>query len=175
MIYLGVVLSACLLVVLSACLLMGDDAMASIREFVKQIAVWLGIVTLLPLSVWYATGTFSPPPDWKQHARDVARLDEKTAETKDAAAKETLRAEKDRLVAALDEAERVYYGHMFWVAYPVGLGAIILGTFVPVQAVGAGLMFGGLVSLAEGCYSYWDKMGDRMRFGSLLIALVVVL
>ena len=33
---------------------------------------------------------------------------------------------------------------------------------------------GGLACLGEGCYSYWDKMGDGLRFGSLLVALTVV-
>jgi len=150
-------------------------AMETVREFVKQIAVWLGIMTLLPMSVWYGTSAFSPPPDWKEHARTTARLDERIKEAKDGTEKEKLRAEKDQRVAELDEAERVYYGHMFWVAYPVGLVAVIVGTFFPVQAVGAGLMFGGLGSLTAGCYSYWDKMGGWLRFGSLVVALVVVL
>ena len=150
-------------------------AMQTVRELMKQIAIWLGIVTLLPLSVWYATSAFSPPPDWKQHARTTARLDERIADTKEVAEKEKFRAEKDHLVAQLDEAERVYYGHMFWVAYPVGLVAVIVGTFFPVQVVGAGLMFGGLSSLAAGCYSYWDRMGDHLRFGSLVVAVAVVL
>jgi len=86
-----------------------------------------------------------------------------------------LRADKDRLEKELEEAERVFYGHMFWVAYPLGLGALILGTFFRVQAVGAGLMFGGLGSLSTGCYCYWDRMGDWLRLGSLAVALVIVL
>src|SRR5438067_12705315 len=122
--------------------------METVREFVKQIAVWLGIVTLLPLSVWYATNAFSPPPDWKQHARTTTRLDERIKEAKDGTEKEKLRADKDQLVAELDEAERVYYGHMSRVAYPVGLVAIIVGTVFTVQAVGARLMFSGLCSLS---------------------------
>src|SRR5438309_7380700 len=82
-------------------------AMETVREFVKQIAVWLGIMTLLPMSVWYGTSAFSPPPDWKEHARTTARLDERIKEAKDGTEKEKLRAEKDQLVAELQEAERV--------------------------------------------------------------------
>jgi len=149
--------------------------MNSVRELVKQIAVWLGIVVLLPLAVWYSTSAFSPPPDWKKHSRSTSRLDEKIKEATPEAEKEKLRQEKDRLEKELDEAERVFYRAMFWVAYPVGLLAIILGILFPVQTVGAGLMFGGLSSLAMGCYSYWDKMGDWLRPGSLLVALVVLL
>lgn len=161
--------------VLSVCLLMGYGAVDSIREPVKQIAVWLGIVVLLPLSVWYGTSAISPPPDRKEYSRSIQRLDERIEEAKDEAGKEQLRREKERLEEELDEAERVYYGQMFWVAYPVGLLAFIAGIFFPVQAVGAGLMFGGLSSLAAGCYSYWDRMDAWLRFGSLVIALVGVL
>jgi hypothetical protein len=36
-------------------------------------------------------------------------------------------------------------------------------------------MFGGLIALAQGCYSYWDRMDDKLRFGSVVAALLVVL
>src|SRR5437868_4347577 len=49
----------------------------SVRELVKQIAVWLGIVVLLPMSVWYGTSAFSPPPDWKQYSKSTSRIDER--------------------------------------------------------------------------------------------------
>jgi hypothetical protein len=89
--------------------------------------------------------------------------------------KDNLRREKDRLEKEQDEAERAYYGTMFWVAYPIGLAALVLGIVFPVQAVGSGLMFGGLASLTMGCYSYWDKMDGWLRFGSLLLALLILL
>ena len=149
--------------------------MQVVREFVKQIAVWFAIVVLLPLTVWYGTGAFSPPPEWKEYTKATSRLEDRIRDSKEEAQKEKLRQEKDRLDKELEEAERVYYRHMFWVAYPIGLVAIILGTFYPVQAVGAGLMFGGLGSLTAGCYSYWDNMSAWLRFGSLVLALIVVL
>lgn len=153
---------------------MAQDAM-TIRELVKQIAVWLGVVILLPLVVWYGTSAFSPPPDAKEYSRSTSRIDEQIKETAVQAEKEKLRQERERLEKEHEEAERVHYGHMFWVAYPIGLVAVIIGTFFPVQAIGAGLMFGGLISLAAGCYSYWDKMDGWLRFGSLIVALAVLL
>jgi putative Mn2+ efflux pump MntP len=162
-------------VVLAACLLMGYYAMDSVRELVKQIAVWLGIVVLLPLAVWFGTSIFSQPPDWRQYHKSTSRLDEKIQQAAGEAEKEKLYQQKDRLEKELEEAERVYYGAMFWVAYPVGLVSLVLGLIFPVQAVGAGLMFGGLASLAAGCYSYWDRMEGWLRFGSLVVALIVLL
>jgi hypothetical protein len=52
----------------------------NIREFVKQIAVWLGVVVLVPLVVWYGTSAFHPPPDGKQYSRSTERLEEKIQE-----------------------------------------------------------------------------------------------
>lgn len=145
------------------------------RELGKQIAVGFAIMALLPLVVWYATSAFSTPPDWKQYAKTTARLDERTRDAKEESEKEKHRAEKDRLEKELEQEERVFFGNMFWVAYPVGLAAIILGTFFRVQAVGAGLMFSGLGCLGTGCYSYWDRMGDWLRLGSLALALLTVI
>ena len=114
---------------LSSILLARYNEMASIREFVKQIAVWLGIVVLLPMSVWYATSAFSPPPDWKQHARTTTRLDERITEAKDPTEKEKLRAEKDRRVAELDEAELFLLGRVLRLRDPLGGVAIPVGGF----------------------------------------------
>jgi hypothetical protein len=160
------------------CLILGvaimtQDTTVGIREFVKQVAVWLGIVVLLPFAVWYGTSAFSPPPDWKRYTREEERLTERLQEA-NADEKAKIREEKDRLENERDEQERRFYGHMFWVACPLGLGTFIIGIVFPVQAVGGGLMFGGLISLAVGCYSYWDRMGDNLRFASLVIALLVV-
>jgi hypothetical protein len=64
---------------------------------------------------------------------------------------------------------------MFWVGFPLGLVALVVGLFVRTVAVGTGLAFGGLCALTAGCYSYWDDMGDALRFFSLLIVLVILI
>src|SRR3984957_7276972 len=68
--------------------------MANTKEFVKQIAVWLAIMVLLPLAVWYGTSAFSPPPDWKGYSKSTARLQERIREAKGETDKEKLRDEK---------------------------------------------------------------------------------
>jgi energy-coupling factor transporter transmembrane protein EcfT len=159
-------------------LVMTHNAEISFRELVKQIAVWLGIVVLLPLAIWYGVSAFSTPPDAKENAKALAKINEQlqdAKEEKDKAARDKLRKERDRLQAEDEETQRRFYHDMFWVAYPTGLVATIVGIFFPVQAVGAGLMFGGLISLATGCYTFWDRMDAWLRLGSLLVALVVLL
>jgi hypothetical protein len=171
----GIFLAAAVGVLFFAGVMMAYEPTMLIREIVKQIAIWAAVTALLPLSVWYGTRVFSSPPDWEAHSKAASRLQEEIGRAEDRAERDKLREEKDRLDEELKEAERVFYGHMFWVAYPIGLVAIVLGTFYPVQAVGAGLMFGGLSALTAGCYSHWDEMSEWLRFGSLVLALVVVL
>ena len=162
-------------VALFACPLTAYHAMYTVRELLKQVALWLGIVVLLPLVAWFGTSAFHPPPDPDRYVKPAERVAERIKDTKDETQKEQLRDEKDRLDREREEAWRAYYRAMFWVAYPVGLVAVIVGTFVGVQVVGSALMYGGLASLTTGCYSYWDRMDGWLRFGSLLVALAVLL
>ncbi len=55
------------------------------------------------------------------------------------------------------------------------MGSAVVGTFVPVQAVGAGLMFGGIGTLAEGCFESWDYLGPWLRLAALLSSLIVII
>jgi hypothetical protein len=144
------------------------------REPVKQIGIWLGVLSLLPLATWYGTSAFSPPPDAKEHYKKTSRLEEKIKEAVNAEQKEKLRQEKDRIDKEFDEAEKAFYQDMFWVAYPVGLVAVIIGILLPVQTVGSGLLFGGIITLGIGCYSFWDTMDAWLRFGSLVLVLFVL-
>ena len=147
----------------------------NVREPLKQIAIWFGVIGLIPLSAWYGAATYSPPPDTKEYYKSTARFEEKIKEAEGQPEKEKLREERDRLAKDHEEAERVFYRDMFWVAYPVGLVALILGIFFPVQPVGSGAVIGGLSTLGTGCYSYWDKMEGWHRFASLVVVLFVLI
>jgi len=145
-----------------------------IREWAKQLGVWLGIAVLLPLVAYFGTAAFSPPPDGEEFARVQARLNEELVAAP-APEKDKLRAEIDRRLKENTDAERAFARRVFLVAYPVGLIGFAIGLFVPVQAVGAGLMFGGIAALADGCYTSWDVIGRWLRVGSLVVALLAVI
>ena len=59
-------------------------------------------------------------------------------------------------------------------AAPAGIAAIVVGSFLSVQAIGAGLIFGGIFTITDGYCWYWTELEDWMRFLSLLIAFVVL-
>ena len=146
----------------------------NVREPIKQIAIWFGVVGLLPLTAWYGTAAYSPPPDSDEYYKSTSRLEEKIKETQGHAEKEKLRQERDQIENNYKEGQNLFYRNMFWVAYPVGLFAVVMGMFFPVQPVGSGFVFGGLICLGTGCYSYWDKMQGWHRFVSLLVVLFVL-
>lgn len=147
---------------------------ATVSTLAKQFAVGIGIATLLPLTVWYGVRLFHPPPERRTYfPEELEGMPQPTPPRGDEEG-DKARLERTQRLEQFEAAERLYYRALFYVAYPIGLLAFIVGTFLHVQAVGAGSMFGGLFTLGEGCYSYWDKLGDGMRFGSLLVALAVV-
>jgi hypothetical protein len=166
----------------------------------KQFAIGVSIAVLMPLSVYYGIHYYRPPPDREEHYKSQReaekRLDDQVGELEDrekrlsASEREQQRTrladerqknrkersrladEQQRIEKELEAEERDYQRRLFWVSYLIGSVAFVVGTFVGVQSVGAGLMFGGLFTVASGCYSYWDKMEDSTRFVSLLVALV---
>ena len=65
--------------------------------------------------------------------------------------------------------------YLFFVSVPMGIIAIIAGTLIPLQAVGTGLMFGGVLSITRGYWGYWAELPDPLRFVSLVVALIVLI
>jgi hypothetical protein len=146
----------------------------NVREPLKQIAIWLGVVGLLPLTAWYGTAAYDPPPDSEEYSKSSKRVEEKMTDIADPTEKVKLRDERDQIESTYKEGLHHFYRNMFWVAYPIGLVALIFGIFFPVQPVGSGCVFGGLSCIATGCYAYWDKMDGLHRFVSLIIVLLVL-
>ena len=64
---------------------------------------------------------------------------------------------------------------LFIVAVPIGIAAIIVGALASIQAIGTGLMFGGIFTVMDGYCWYWSELQDWMRFLSLLAAFVVLI
>jgi hypothetical protein len=146
----------------------------NVREPLKQIAIWVGIVALLPLTSWYGTAAYRPPPDSEEYNKSTTRFEDKIKDTEGIAEKEKLRNERDQAESTYKDDLHRFHREMFWIAYPIGLAALIFGVFFPVQPVGSGCVFGGLSCIGTGCYTYWDTMDGLHRFVSLIIVLLVL-
>ena len=155
-------------------------------DFVKQLVIWIGIVSLLPITSWAGATLMHPRTRMQEINREQNRLrDERNAlntrEREKAEPEEDLQKKRDRIAKEEErlakedtEENRQFNRARFWVAFPVGLITMAAGFFLRPVAVGSGLAFGGLCTLASGCYSFWDDIDDFLRFISLFAVLVIL-
>lgn len=138
-----------------------------------NFAIAMGIAILLPMMVIYGVKTFSPPPEWEDyHTRE---LYEKPAGEKITSEEKTeIARERREASEKFSAARKQHQMHLFFTAVPVGLIAIIAGTFIRVPALGPGMVFGGVFTLVEGYLFNWQELSDPIKFVSLLIALIVL-
>src|SRR5437667_6837122 len=114
---------------------------------VKLFAIGLGIALLLPLAVYTGVSVFSPGPDWgKVYAQD---FEERRSIATSKQEKQQIAREEKQARQKYEEKEKSHQKLMFYVSFPIGILAVIFGSFLAVKAVGAGLMFGGILLLAE--------------------------
>ncbi len=138
----------------------------------KKFALGFGIAIILPMMVHYGVSTFSPRSSWRDY-RDSGYYGSR----QNASPEEKARLEKkrDEQIKILEEGRRRFQRNLFLVAIPIGIIAIILGSLTAVQAIGTGLMFGGIFTLVDGYCWYWSELQDWMRFVSLLLAFIVLI
>ncbi len=127
----------------------------------KKFALAFGIAVVFPAMIHYAVSSFSPEPRWQDY--HVAPLIDSNS------------AEYQKKDAEYKAAEKVFEKHLFTVAVPLGLITLIVGAFLPLPAIGTGLMFGGIFSVCDGYFNYWSELSPQLKFFSLLAAFIVLL
>jgi hypothetical protein len=127
----------------------------------KKFALAFGIAVVFPAMIHYAVSSFSTEPRWPDY-HTTALIDRNSAEYQ----------KKDVDYKA---AEKAFEQHLFAVAVPLGLITIVVGAFLPIPAIGTGLMFGGIFSVCDGYYNYWSELSSLWKFLSLLAAFIVLL
>ena len=138
----------------------------------KKFALGFGIAVILPFLVFYGVCSFSPQPKYEDYSvKDYYERSQNATP----AEKEKLRQEQDALTTLRTSKEKVFERNLFAVSAPVGLAAIIVGSFLPVVAVGTGLMFGGIFTFLEGVTCYWQYLQDWMKFLLLLVTFIVLI
>jgi hypothetical protein len=135
----------------------------------KRIALVFGIAVVFPMLVHYGVSTFSPAPKWNDYMVPGAFDPSASKEEREQRQVEQRKLQDERLVA-----EKRFQLHLFIVAAPLGLAAIICGAFLRIQFVGTGLIFGGIFSICDGYFNYWSELADSLKFMSLLAAFIVL-
>ena len=75
-----------------------------------------------------------------------------------------------------EDAQEARAKKVFYVALPLGILILLVGGFLfHLEAVGAGLMGGGVGTIVYGAGSYWQYGGELFRFIISLLGLVAVI
>jgi len=126
----------------------------------KKFALGFGIAVALPLLVYYGVSTFSPPPKWEDYFPSGSLvLRDRTPEEQ-----AKIEQEQSRRRQLYKEHEHHFVRSLFFIAAPVGIAAIIAGSFIAVEAIGTGLMFGGIFTVIEGYLWYWGHSNTGCAF-----------
>ena len=141
----------------------------------KHVVVALGLAVILPMLVYYGVSSVIPPPEWRDYTPRREQAETPKSEARDQ--KETQKLTAFLVSPGKDfvEAKRAFSRALFFVAVPVGLIAIVVGGLLSVPAIGPGLILGGVASLVLGYGRFWSDLENWMRFGSLLVAFVVLI
>lgn len=137
----------------------------------KRIALGFGIAIIFPMMIHYGVSTFVPKP--KYPGRDIMEI-VKNIEEKNAEKLRQRKAQRKSLQEQYEKDLKHFETCLFFVSVPLGIAAIILGAFLPLRAIGAGLIFGGIFSVCDGFLNYWSELSNALRFISLLAALIVL-
>ncbi|MEM3113437.1 MAG: hypothetical protein QXI33_03380 [Candidatus Pacearchaeota archaeon] len=76
----------------------------------------------------------------------------------------------------LQEAQKIYSKNLFLITVPVGVVLLVIGgALFGLEAVGSGIMLGGIVTLIYGAGSYWPNANNLFRFLTSLVGLILVI
>ena len=142
------------------------------QNLVKKIALSIGIVIVFPMMVYYGVDTFSPAPKYADYqVKDYYDILQHGTEEQ----KKVAKTKQDKLDKERDAKYKEFERTMFFVSVPLGLAAIIIGAFLGAQAIGTGLMLGGIICISEGYIIYWENLESVYRFISLVLGFIVLL
>lgn len=136
----------------------------------KRFAIGLAIALIFPLLMHYGVSSIVSKPRWKDyHSNDqYIYAPESTPEERE----KHLKRQEEQTKKYQEQNDR-FETTLFYVSVPLGIAAVIAGALLTFQAVGAGLMFGGVFALVNAYFVYWSTLSDAVKFISLLMALVI--
>jgi ABC-type nitrate/sulfonate/bicarbonate transport system permease component len=132
-----------------------------------QLVIGVGIALLFPLLIYSGVAVIKAPP--KPSGR--TNLQAETSEEIKQANREQIARDQEALRSA-----RVKYAKiLFTVMAPAGLAAILGGYLIGINAIGIGLLTGGILCMVYGYAGYWAELPRWMRFLSVLAGLLMLL
>ena len=135
----------------------------------RKIILGFGFAVVLPLLVHYGIEAFHPSVPTPEVRRLRQREEQSTGDEK-----VQLRDQRERMEAELRTQERASSRLHFFVGVPLGVAVTVVGSLVGAQAIGGGLMLGGIFTFSEGCFYRWADLEPVGRFLVLLVAFAVL-
>jgi hypothetical protein len=137
----------------------------------KKFALAFGIAMLMPFLVYYGVSSFSPAPRYEQTTYNDIQYDNDATKTE----REKARKINEQKQEEFKKKQKHFQRHLFYVAAPLGLISLIVGSVLAVPAVGTGLMFGGVFTFTEGFTYNWSEIRDSLKFVLLLLTFVILI
>lgn len=159
---------------------------------IKEIIMGIAIIILTIFVTFYGLNTFFPKPQYEDYCDEfkTAQVIETQQQCEDVGGLWTAQDIKcitepcpqgwcDRDYTCrneLEQAQKERSRWVFFIALPLGILIIALGAFVfGLEAVGAGLMGGGVGTLIYGSGAFWPYTENWIRFLISLIGLVILI
>src|SRR5438552_5816008 len=124
----------------------------------RKIILGFGFAVVLPLLVHYGIEAFHPSVPTPEVRRLRQREEQSTGDEK-----VRLRDQRERMEAELRTQERASSRLHFFVGAPLGVAVTVVGSLVGAQAIGGGLMLGGIFTLSPRCCPRGTRTCRRSR------------
>jgi uncharacterized membrane protein YphA (DoxX/SURF4 family) len=139
----------------------------------RQIVIGFGIAIIFPLLIHYGVSTFHSAPKLESLVAAPLPPNATPDERKEYfAQQQQLQQQRQKAYA---EAAKEFARILVSVSTPLGVAAILIGAYLSIQAVGTGLILGGILTVSWGYWNYWSYLDDWIRFASLLAGFVVLI
>lgn len=134
-----------------------------------QVALAIGIAVLLPLLAEMSVRFYAEPPKYDRYYDSYSQEPKTDEERKKANA--DMRRRQDEL----EKATAAFNLQVFYLAFPLGVIEVLVGVLLRRRpTLAAGIVFGGLSTIACGSYSSWETLPGWSRYASLLFALLLL-
>src|SRR5579863_8897532 len=139
--------------------------MALVRQFVTVF----GIAVIFPALIYYSVRAYQPLPDIQYTTYVSVSLAPTTPEGWKAWEEEDRAQQKKHQedLDAVDKATQPFYRALILVATLLGTPAILIGAILKFNSIGAGFVGGGIASITNGYWGYWNRLDDTARFALL--------
>lgn len=140
----------------------------------KKIALGCGIAVILPIMIHFGVEILVEDPmqgDYQVEAYYETMRNNDLSDSE----KEQVREEQKALDELFEERKKRFQLILFSVAVPLGITAILIGTFLKSKGLGTGLIFGGLFSTVNGYMHHWQSIGETIIFVSMLIIFLILI